>query len=90
MQRSRQRVSADAPSVGMASNAGRLLLSSCSMGRPLTTVHVAGRTDHRSTHSMQELVGGGAENPQLRCHRWEGLAWEREDRKRTARYPTAH
>jgi hypothetical protein len=89
MRRSGQRVSIDAPSVGMTNNAGRLLLSSCSMGRPLTTVQTAGRTDHRSTRGMQESAGVGAENPQFRCHRWEGLAWEREDRKRTARYHTA-
>ena len=89
MRRSGQRVSIDEPSVGMTNNAGRLLLSSCSMGRPLTTVQTVGRTDHRSTRGMQESAGVGAENPQFRCHRWEGLAWEREDRKRTARYHTA-
>lgn len=66
------------------------MLSSCSMGQSLTTMQAAGLAVLCSTRCMQELVGAGAENPQIRSLRWEGLAWERDDIRRGARYHTAH
>lgn len=90
MQRSGQRMSVAAPSVGMTSAAGRLSLPSRSTRQWLTTMQAAGLTDLRSTRGTQESAGAGAENSQIRGDRLEGPAWEREGRRREASYRTAH